>query len=231
VGAVLFLDPETGAPVRPAIERDEPSIGVAWSPDGQLVAVVSANNLVHLHSVADGAEVGVPIENVDATITDVAFSPDGRRLAVGIATGAVRQYSVATHEPVGAPLEADPNGVFGVAYSPDGALLAGTSLGFSTTRLWDTATGRPIGTRLTGGRVPYGYRTFLVDHLIASRPAFSPDGASLVTPGFPGATVRWDLDPTHWRAAACAITGRDLTDEEWDRYLPGRTHHPVCGTG
>jgi hypothetical protein len=59
----------------------------------------------------------------------------------------------------------------------------------------------------------------------------SPDGRSLVTPGFDGATVLWDIDPASWSEAACAIAGRDLSDEEWDRYLPGRDHHEVCAGG
>ena len=29
------------------------------------------------------------------------------------------------------------------------------------------------------------------------------------------ATKIWDLDPTHWPAAACRVAGRNLTREEW----------------
>ena len=227
-GAVRFVDPESGAASAPTIELGEPAIGVAYSRDGRSVGVITGNNVLHVYSVVDGKESGAPIENADAQITSVAFSPDGSRIAAGIASGAVRQYDLETRQPVGALLEGDPNGVFGVAYSPDGALLAGTSLGFSTTQLWDARTGSPIGTRLTGGRVPYTFRTFLVEHFMASRPAFAPVGDALATPGFPGATVLWDLDPSSWLAAACRIAGRELTDEEWGRYLPGRRHRAPC---
>jgi WD40 repeat protein len=230
-GAVRFVDPDTGAAAAPSIELTEPAIGVAYSPDGRSVAVITFNNLLHVFSVADGKAAGPPIENVDSMITSAAFSPDGTRLAVGLASGAVRQYDVRTHEPVGGLLEGDPHGVFGVAYSPEGALLAGTTLGFSTTQLWDARTGVLLGTRFTGGRVPYSFQTFLIEHLMGSRPAFSPSGDALATPGFPGASVLWDLAPSRWRAAACSIAGRELTDEEWDRYLPGRRHRALCGDG
>jgi len=103
----------------------------------------------------------------------------------------VRHYDATTHEPVDGLLEGDPNGVFGVAHSPDGTLLAGTTLGFSTTQLWDTRSGVLLGTRLTGGRVPYSYQTFLVEHFMGSRSAFSPSDAALATPGFPGASALW----------------------------------------
>jgi WD40 repeat protein len=31
--------------------------------------------------------------------------------------------------------------------------------------------------------------------------------------------VVWDLDPAHWEPAACDLAGRNLTREEWDRYV------------
>jgi hypothetical protein len=39
---------------------------------------------------------------------------------------------------------------------------------------------------------------------------------------------RYPLDPSVWLREACAIVGRDLTAEEWDRYLPGRERTPTC---
>jgi WD40 repeat protein len=55
---------------------------------------------------------------------------------------------------------------------------------------------------------------------------FSPDGTSLVTvseggssSGDDGLLVRWDLSPERWLAAACSSAGRDLTVEEWRRFV------------
>ena len=39
---------------------------------------------------------------------------------------------------------------------------------------------------------------------------------------------RYPLDPARWLARACDVAGRDLTQVEWDRYLPGRPYEPVC---
>jgi WD40 repeat protein len=227
-GEVRFVDAATGRAAADPIELDEGAIGVEYAPDGRQVAVVAINNVVHVFDVRTHQQVGPVIENVDAPITSLAFSPDGRRIAVGVASGVVRTYDAKTHAVVGDELEGDPGGIFGVAYSPDGSLLAGTTLGLSTTLLWDAASGNPLGDRLIGGRVPYSYQTFVVEHLMGARPAFSPNGRQLVTPGFPGATLAWDLDPRAWRSAACGIVGRDLSEAEWERYLPGRTTRPVC---
>lgn len=227
-GVVRFVDARSGRDAQPAIDLDEPLWGVAFAPDGRTIAVVAANNVVHFFDLATRRRLDPPIENVDSPFTSIAYSPDGKRVALGIESGVVRTYDASTHLVVGAALEADDAGVFGVAYSPDGRLVAGTSLGLSTTRLWATDGGAPLGDRLTGGRVPYTFRTYLSEHFTAARPAFSPDGRHLVTPGYPGATVVWDLDPRHWRAAACAVVGRDLSAAEWRRYLPGRSPHPVC---
>ncbi len=228
-GAIRFLDAASGKAARSPIDIPESPVGLGYARDGDLLAVITSNNQVHFFSLRSGREAGKPIDNPDAPFTSLAFSPDGQRIVLGVASGALRQYDLTTRQPVAKPLEGDPNGVYGVAYAPDGTVVAGTALGFSTTRLWDAQTGAPLGAVLTGGRLPYSYKTFTVDMPTYSRPAFSPDGRSLATPGFGGATVIWSLDSESWRRAACAIAARDLTDEEWQRYLPGRTQHQVCG--
>jgi WD40 repeat protein len=69
--------------------------------------------------------------------------------------------------------------VLGVAFSPDGKQLATTSAD-QTLRLWDTATGKPHGERLTG-------HTDTVN-----RVAFSPDGALLATASSDRTLRLWD---------------------------------------
>jgi hypothetical protein len=87
-------------------------------------------------------------------------------------------------------------------------------------RLWDVATGLPIGPPLNSQFAA----TFGVD--------FSPDGSLLATSGKgvgTAGTVRlWDMDPEAWRARACAIAGRNLTRAEWARYLPDVKYEATC---
>lgn len=230
-GYVVVWDPSKDREIGPrARSRGGSPIGVAWSPDGSLVAVTFDNNLVRFYAADDDhAEVGQPIENVDATITAAAFAPDGTRLATATLAGIVQQWSVATHRPLGTALRGHRGGVAGVAYSPDGSMLASTTLGFSTTRLWDAETGDPIGRELVGGRTPFTFTTFDIEHYQGSRPAFSPDGRKLATPTFDGTTSIWDLEPASWLRAACAVAGRDLTRTEWEQHFGDRPYRPSCG--
>jgi DNA-binding SARP family transcriptional activator/WD40 repeat protein len=39
---------------------------------------------------------------------------------------------------------------------------------------------------------------------------------------------RYPLDEAAWSARACAVAGRDLTEQEWKRYLPDRPYQPTC---
>jgi hypothetical protein len=39
---------------------------------------------------------------------------------------------------------------------------------------------------------------------------------------------RYPLESSVWLSGACAIVGRDLTRDEWRRYLPERPYRPTC---
>ena len=70
--------------------------------------------------------------------------------------------------------------VYSVAFSPDGKTLASGSAD-DTIRLWDVATGRPIGNPLT------------VHSGAVESVAFSPDGKVLASGNYDGAVRLWDV--------------------------------------
>lgn len=112
-------------------------------------------------------------------------------------------------------LHAHKDYVWSVVFSPDGKTLVSGS-GDMTIRLWDVATGQPWGASLAGhqGRV----------HSVA----FSPDGKTLASGSLDWTVRLWDLDVKSWIKQASFIANRNLTQEEWRRYMGDRPYSKTC---
>jgi len=106
--------------------------GLAYSPDGKLVASAGNNDgKVLLWTVATGK--ARELVSLKTHLTEVAFSPDGKTLAVGCWDGLVRLYNVESGKET-AVLKGHTSRVWGLAISPDGVLATGSA--DNTVRLW-----------------------------------------------------------------------------------------------
>jgi RNA polymerase sigma factor (sigma-70 family) len=152
-------------------------LGVAFSPDGKLVAAPDC-----LFDVTTGLKIRHLAGHKNGGSLCVAFAPDGKTVATGGHDKLVRLWDVATGREL-RQLSGYDGSVFSVAYSPDGNIVAAAGTD-TTIHLWDTVTGANRGV-LTGHKPGGGQGTFRI--------AFSPDG-KLLASGAPDQTVRlWDV--------------------------------------
>jgi WD40 repeat protein len=124
------------APWEPATTEDDPVFGLAFSPDGKLLAIADRSNTVQLWDVGAGKPARAPLTGHAGIVRSVAFSPDGKLLATGSDDKTVRLWNPATGQPAAAPLTGHTGPVNALAFSPDGKTLA-TGSADHTVRLWD----------------------------------------------------------------------------------------------
>jgi PAS domain S-box-containing protein len=206
----------------------------AFSPDGRTVLIGDADGIVHQYDAATGRESGPRLEGLRLgpyhfMVWSVAISPDGRTAVTGGTDGMGHLWVLATGRTLAKPLVHcfsrdllhPGEDVWAVAYSPDGkSVVTGGADG--TARLWDPATGAPLGEpfRADGvvACVAYGrdhtilagtwngsvYRWDARTRKLVYPPlrhadrvlalATSPDGRTLVTGCRDGTAQLWDVE-------------------------------------
>jgi dipeptidyl aminopeptidase/acylaminoacyl peptidase len=136
----------------PLVDADHPPTyellpvltGVAWSPDGQLLAV-SGYHEVLLHK-GDGSGLVARLVGLSERIQSLAFSPDGKTLAVSGGDpgrfGEIQLWDVAKKTlRLSIPVSFDT--VYGVSWSPDSTLVA-CGCADNTVRAFDASSGKQV---------------------------------------------------------------------------------------
>jgi WD40 repeat protein len=186
---------------------------VAFDATGDLVVVVTAAGVPVVIDVRSSARV----DTIDPTLApkslNARFRPDGKVLAVATDGGDIVRFNTKTWARIGEPLRGLAPTTVAMAYTPDGDELA--LMGEDDkARIIDLPTGQLVGEPLPAASA-------------AASIAFARDGHVLLAATSNGMVV-WDLDPAAWVVDACRAAGRNLTQEEWDKYLPGRSYAATC---
>ena len=162
--------------------------GVAFSPDGTLLATASWDKTARLWDPTTGDCLRIRPSHT-GPVRGVAFSPDGTLLATASQDKTARLWDPATGKHLRTFIGHDDQ-VRGVAFSQDGTLLATASYD-GTARLWDPATGDCLSTltrlgALTRLRALTGYTSPVYGV------AFSSDGTLLATASKDKTARLWD---------------------------------------
>ncbi len=227
-GRVVVWDVAAGAPVgeplRASVGDGNPSLysgsvyDVVFSRDGRwLLAAVGAAG--HGEIVAWSMPSRALRHRLWADTRRalaVAVAPDNRTIASVGNDGKVRFWDLVTGRPLSGFLEGHGGPAHSAAFSPDGAILA-TAGPDGSPILWDVKSHKQLGSPLPG---PFQQTRVNV--------AFAPDGRSLIAHYYDGQAWRWDVDASSWRDRACSVAGRNLTRDEWEKFVPGRRYRPTC---
>ncbi|HZJ14611.1 MAG TPA: PQQ-binding-like beta-propeller repeat protein [Chthoniobacteraceae bacterium] len=168
--------------------ESNPALGLAFSPDGKMLAAATWQGLVKVIDLTTGKESPAPKPHND-WVCAVAFSPNGKLLVSaggsefkpernkGKTTGQVKLWDAIASKELG-EITGHTNKVFSAIFSPDSKTLA-TGSADQTVRLWDPTTREQ--------------RAVLDGHTDAVWcVAFSPDGKTIASASADRSVKLWD---------------------------------------
>lgn len=218
LGSVAVWRASSGKPI---VQPQSLGIGtpgsdvLAFSRDGKLLAasLLSADDLVldpstlHLRRMLGSFRP-------DNTVS-LAFAPDGT-LATGTAGGTVGLWNPAKSNQIQQSLLAAATPITSIAFDATGQRFATTSARDGTVKLWFTSTLQQEGAALT------------TEQGATATAAFEPHHGSLLVIDDRGNAFTWPTSLAAWEQRACAIAGRNLTRQEWTRFIPGQSYTRIC---
>ncbi len=141
---------------------------LAFTPEGNAIAVISDRNVVHLVDFKSGKTIREFAHDQD--LSAVAFSPDGTLMAAGgmefeKGTSFARLWDVETGNELRRLVHVRSGQIYALAFSPDGKTVVSGSNGHGNARLFDVATGKE--------------RAFFNGSHPIHSVAFAPDGKSI----------------------------------------------------
>jgi DNA-binding SARP family transcriptional activator/WD40 repeat protein len=205
-------------PLNPHLYEAEATVGwLAVGSDGRWAALSEDGGTIEIIDLRTGELLKrlTHYENISPT---VVFSPDGRWLGTATVSGRVMVWDTRTWEQH-TMWEAVPGfslATISMVFTPNSDFLVTGGAGEAA--IWNVEQGASGGARL---EVDPTRRDAQV--LVAVR-----DDGTLITFTEGTGVRRWDVSPEGLLEHACALVGRNLTQEEWSDILPHRPYERTC---
>lgn len=189
-----------------------------FSPGGDQLAYSNddnnGNGVITLWTLDDAdAAAPVRLRTRGNGLTTIAFSPDGALLAAGDQSGRVWLWDLSRPVRAAQAWDAHANEINTVAFGADRNRLI-TASADHTVRLWDLTDLLKIPTVLIGHEASVNSVVYADDLLFT----VSTDGT----------LRRWMLAPAALAGRACQVAGRNLYQDEWERFLPETPCRATC---
>jgi WD40 repeat protein len=189
-----------------------------FSPDGTMIAPTFGDGTVSLLDARDGrVERTLKPEGAGPfTFQSDAFSHDGKVLATGTWAGIVQLWNPHSGQEIGHPTLVEPAPVASIDFAPSDETFATAGGSDGLAKLWTTATQQQFGATFPGSPNHW------------TNAVHTPDGSSLIVVYDDGTGDIWPVDVQNWEDHACALAGRNLTREEWARFVSGHAYARTC---
>ena len=159
--------------------------GVAFSPNGQLLATASADGTVKVWEVSDqttgsfSSQPLLTLSDFTSGVTSVAFSPDGTRLLTASYDNTAIIWNMENGNQL-ITLTGHTQGINKAIFSPDGTRII-TASADNTAKIWDTNT----------GQLEFDLRGHTAEVYSI---AISPDGSQIATASDDGTIIIWNAE-------------------------------------
>lgn len=197
-----------GEQLSPSIDSGEAVGGIHFDSDGSNFLIYQSSG-VTVYSTSTRRPIGPTI----ADVRSVSFLPGTNDLVVSRDGRGIERVDPVSGRSTPMRFDAATGEYRFILVSPDSRYLRMTLAG-EQAQLFDMATAEPVGDRF--------------DVLQRGDAWFSGGGSHLVVAGNDGLEV-WDVRPESWVTTACQIAGRNLSELEWEKYMPNAgERRPTC---
>jgi WD40 repeat protein len=216
-GHIAIWRARTGAPVTAALKLAAPANNIAFSPDGRLLAAGLGDGRVLIIDASHGRQIRTihPLQGDNGGASSLAFAPNGT-LATGTYAGVVQLWNPSTGAPISHPVLVAAAPVASIAFDRSGQRFATAGGPEGGLKLWFTSNLQQDGATLDPEQGTSG------------NGQFTPNGQLLLAIDADGHGSLWPVNPGAWENQACAVAGRNLTHEEWSRFITGYAYSQVC---